>query len=71
MKSYELTTEDMSKINGGVKIDPSMVTEFIAQLKTLKAQGYTEDQARTQLYTYPGFSKDLVDALIDMYWNKV
>ena len=40
-------------------------------LQSLKNKGYSEQEAKTEMYNFPGFTPMMVDALVVVYWPKI
>ena len=68
----ELTMKELEKIIGGNSaLDPEKVKSFVIRLKSLKKQGYSEQEAKAKMYNFPGFTTTMVDTLVVVYWPKI
>ena len=68
----ELTMKELEKIIGGNSaLDPEKVKSFVIRLQSLKNKGYSEQEAKTEMYNFPGFTPMMVDALVVVYWPKI
>ena len=68
----ELTMKELEKIIGGNSaLDPEKVKSFVIRLKSLKKQGYSEQEAKAKMYSFPGFTTMMVDTLVAVYWARI